>query len=103
MAFNVCVRLGMVQARIWEVLGNAPIHETPAKDTHPPIEADEALAALISEVRNSGHTLVRRFRGKFLGLACKRCQLFRRNAEFNKWRKKCVPKPIPRQIVQEQD
>ena len=27
MAFNVCVRLGMVQARIWEVLGNAPIHE----------------------------------------------------------------------------
>ena len=65
--------------------------------------ADEALATLINSVKSSGHTLVRRFRGKFFGLACERCQQFRRNAEFNKWKKKCVPKPIPRQIVQDQE
>ena len=78
MAFNVCVRLGMIQAHIWETLGNAPIYEAPANDTQPPMEADEALEQMIKDMKNSGHTLATGFRGKYHGLARKDAMLFTR-------------------------
>ena len=87
LAFNVCVSLGLVQARIWETIGDAPIHEAPANDSEPPIEANEALTELIESMKNSGHTLERSFRGNLLGLRCDRCQRFHQNKDFRKWKK----------------
>jgi hypothetical protein len=100
LSFNVCVRIGLIQARIWETLGDAPIHQSPVHDTAPPIVANEALAERIETMRQSGHTLERSFRGNLSGLRCDRCQRFHQNKDFRKWNKPCRPQPIPRQILQ---
>ena len=70
LSFNVCVRIGLIQARIWETLEDAPIHPSPVHDTAPPIVANEALAELIESMRRNGHTLERSFRGNLSGLRC---------------------------------
>ena len=36
LALCVCIRLGCIQARIWELFGNAPIHPAPEDDVDPP-------------------------------------------------------------------
>ena len=95
LAFNVCVRIGLVQARILETIGDAPIHEAPANDTVPPIIANEALTELIEAMRKSGHTLERSFRGNLPGLRCDRCQRFIQNKHFKKWNSPCRPTQIP--------
>ena len=102
MAFLVCVRLGLIQARKWELFGDAPIYESPAKDNEQPLMFDVALEKLVAKMKTSGHILERASWGGFLGLECNQCNAFHNDAEFGKCRKTCVPKPISRQLLQHQ-
>ena len=102
MAFLVCIRLGMIQARKWELFNGAPIYEAPNMAPEPPTSYEEALKALITQMQTSGHIVEKATCGKFQGLKCARCGIFHKDSEFGKWRKKCAPKPISRQLVQHQ-
>ena len=44
----------------------------------------------------------RDFVGKMHGLRFDRCTIVRCNADFKGWKKACVPKAIPRQLLQHQ-
>ena len=83
-AFSVCIRLGLIQARKWELFGGAPIYEAPTIEPEPPISYDDALKALVAQMQISGHRVERAVWGKFQGLQCTRCNTFRNNAEFGK-------------------
>ena len=102
MAFFVCIRLGMIQARKWELFNGAQIYEASDMAPEPPTSYEEALKALIAQMQISGHIVEKATCGKFQGLKCERCGIFHIVSEFGKWRKKCVPKPISRQLVQHQ-
>ena len=92
LAFAVCVRLGFVQARFWELFGNAPIWGKPATFDNEPITDEEALARLLQKMKETGHILERGVRGNLQGLRCSRCHQFHRHADFSKWKKECRPK-----------
>ena len=47
LAFAVCLRLGFVQARLWELFGNAPIFERPATYDNEPITDEDAMKRLL--------------------------------------------------------
>ena len=66
-AFKICLRLGFIQARIWEVFDNAPIHAAPEEDVEPPIEFDDALDQLVSEMKVGGHILIKTIGATTLG------------------------------------
>ena len=68
----------------------------------PPTTFEDALKALIEQMKISGHIVEAATWGKFRGLRCARCGDFHSDSEFGKWRKKCVPKPISRQLIQHQ-
>jgi len=100
LAFCICIRLGMIQARIWHLFDGAPIFPTPIEDTEGPITNESALNNLIERMKLTGHILVNWQRGHVHGLKCERCGQIHQHAEFHKWKKPCVPKPTPRQLLQ---
>ena len=99
LAFAVCLRLGFVQARLWDLFGNAPIYERPATFDNEPITDEEALQRLLRRMKESGHVLERGMRGKLHGLRCCQCHEFHRHTDFAKWNKKCRPKAATDSIV----
>ena len=94
-AFLVCVRLAFIQARKWELFDGAPIFEAPAEDIEPPKPFDQALVDLIARMKLSGHVLEWDFVGNLHGLRCDRCTIFRRDADFNNWKKRASQRPSP--------
>jgi len=110
MAMAVCTRIGFIQARLWELFGNAPIHEAPSAKDEEPITNDKALETLMEDMKRTGHILERRMRGPRsmdieaeleydpnknreaarktirgqAGLFCIKCNRFRRPEGFNK-------------------
>ena len=100
LALCVCIRLGFIQARLWELFGNAPIHPALEDDVDSPMSDEAALDALTEEMKASGHICERAMRGNLHGLLCDRCGVFHHHGEFGKWKKPCRPKPVLRQLVQ---
>ena len=99
LAFAVCIRIGMVQSRLWDLFGASPIYEAPDKKDHTPVTGEKALSTLISEMKLSGHRVESRFRGNLAGLWCTRCLRFRNNSDFHLWKKTCVPKAKPEELA----
>ena len=129
LAFNICVRIGFIQARLWDLFGNAPIHDAPTVNDEAPITNQAALEALIGEMKKNGHVLERKLRGprgaqiaaeldfdpnksreenrqaasqairSQAGLFWTICQKFRRQEGFRKLSKPCVPIQKPENLV----
>ena len=62
-AMAVCTRICFIQTRLWELFGNAPIHDAPTAREEAPVTDQAALDNLVSSMRKSGHVLERRLRG----------------------------------------
>ena len=99
LAFAVCIRIGMVQSRLWDLFGVSPIHEAPDIKGQTPVTDEEALSTLIAEMKTSGHRVESRIRGNISGLWCTRCLRFRNNSEFHLWKKPCAPKATPEELA----
>ncbi len=96
--FNVAVRLGRTQARIWEQMAGAAVYQPPEA----PVLDEELLdrRKVFKDIAQStvtnGHVL---FREK-QGLRCQRCQLYKGWASREHWcRYKCRPRRTAEQQI----
>ena len=51
-------------ARLWDLFGNAPIHEAPSSKEEEPSTDKAAIDKMIEDMRAKGHVLERRLRGR---------------------------------------
>ena len=102
LAFAVGLRLVFVQARLWDLFGDAPIFEKPAAFDNEPIADDEALERLLTKMRETGHILERGMRGNLHGLTCTRCFSLHEQKDFGRLAKTCRPMAKPETLAANQ-
>ena len=132
LAKAICTRIGFIQARLWDLFGSAPIHEAPSCKDEEPMTDKAAIDKMVEDMRAKGHVLERRLRGRKgkelklhtthdpnksreenrkaaveeirgqAGLYCVKCKHFRRQEDFCKWAKQCVPAAKPDQVIRKQ-
>ena len=85
LSFEICVRIGLVQVRIWEMNHNVIRYEL--NELSPTIELDieEEMAKAISDILKKGRALTQTTRGELVGQFFQNCKRFRAKKTFGAW------------------
>ena len=76
MAFEICVRIGLVQARIWEVNKDAAMYELTERPDPTDLNVETEMRKAIDDILMKGHDLAIAHRGNIMGHACRKCKKF---------------------------
>ena len=93
-AFLVCVRIGLTQARSWEVLEDALVYEALVEFEPEATSVEIELVKATKSLAESGHDIVATAWGDMSGHRCSICEVFKCSGLFEYWAKgpRCTPK-----------
>ena len=86
MAFGICIRIGLVQARIWEVNKDAVMYELTERPDPIELGVEAEMRKAIDDILVKGHDLAIAHRGDLKGHACRKCKKFKGKSKFAAWR-----------------